>query len=296
MRSERSDALAAEQAATELALDEILALRPHRLRGPFPPGGRGPGGERAGRGHARSLNFETISPYQPGDDVRWIDWRATARSGEAQMRRFAAASHRARIIVLDLRPDLYFGMRERLMAKTAALAAAKLAWEAAELHEPVALIAPGAPVMRPRSGKKRLIALLEAIRLAYRDGATPGPRPPRAALLASAGALAGRRDEVHVVSDFEMAEAEEARIAADLATRIALTAWIVEDRALAAPAPAGRYPMIDKAGARLTAAIGRPGGAPEAAARRRAALRSRLREAGWTARAALDILPAIRPT
>lgn len=295
MRSERLDVQAAERAATELALDELLALRPHRLRGPFPPGGRGPGGERAGRGHARSLNFETISPYQLGDDVRWIDWRATARSGEAQMRRFAAESHSARIIVLDLRPDLYFGMRERLMAKTAALAAAKLAWEAAELHEPVALIAPGAPMLRPRRGKRRLISLLETIRVAYR--AEAGPRPPLAALLASAGALAGRRDELHVVSDFEANDPEEARIAADLATRLALTAWIVEDRALADPAPAGRFPMIDRFGARITATIGRSGGGstPETALRRRAALRSRLRDAGWTARAALDILPATRP-
>src|SRR6056297_3988092 len=75
MPSESAATSAAERAAIELGLDELLAMRPLRVSGPFARGRRGPGGERAGRGHAVSLHFEGIAPYAPGDDVRWIDWR-----------------------------------------------------------------------------------------------------------------------------------------------------------------------------------------------------------------------------
>ena len=164
-------------AATTLTLEELLQVRPHHVRGPFVRGERVPVGERPGRGRAPGLDFDGISPYIHGDDVRWIDWRATARSAEVQVRRFAAQSHRARMIVLDLHAELYFATRRRLMAKTAVLVAARLAWEITGTQRtgrPGAAGWPGrcdaaAARPRPAAAPARLAArLVTGTRKAYR--------------------------------------------------------------------------------------------------------------------------------
>ena len=90
--------------AVALDLADLIAVEPRHARAPKGTGGRLGSGERIGRGWAQTLDFDGISPYQSGDDVRWIHWLATARSGQVQMRRFAAESHRARMIVVDLHP------------------------------------------------------------------------------------------------------------------------------------------------------------------------------------------------
>ena len=115
MWSERGSDAYLEEAATSLGLHELIAMRPPFLRGPHAPGQRMPGGERSGRRRAPSLEFDGISLYSPGDDVRWIDWRATARSGQPQVKRFVAESHRGRMIVADLCAELRFGTRQRLV-------------------------------------------------------------------------------------------------------------------------------------------------------------------------------------
>ena len=100
-----------------LTLEELIAIQPRHVRGKLPAGRRGPEGDRPGLGRSTTLDFDGLSPYVPGDDVRAIDWRATMRSGQTIMRRFAAGSHRAHVLVVDLRPDLYFGTEERLMSE-----------------------------------------------------------------------------------------------------------------------------------------------------------------------------------
>src|SRR6056297_893163 len=271
MPSESAATSAAERAAIELGLDELLAMRPLRVSGPFARGRRGPGGERAGRGHAVSLHFEGIAPYAPGDDVRWIDWRATARTGETQIRRFAAESHRARVILLDLHPALHFGMRGRYLAKTAALVAARLAWEADALHEPVGLIATGVEPSPVRRGRRAALAVLGRIRDAYRASRTTAPSP-LAERLAEAARRLGPKDELHLVGDLEDEAAATSEAARALTARLAATVWLVEDPAMTAPAAPGRFPLRLADGARRLVTIGRRAAAeaPKTAERLRA--------------------------
>lgn len=289
----RSD-LGAEDAgaATTLGLDELLAMKPLRAPPRRERGGRGLGGARPGIGRAESLDFDGVSPYAPGDDVRRIDWRASARTGGTEMRRFAAESHAARMIALDLRPDLYFGLSERFLAKSAALTAARLAWEAEALGEPVGLVAPGIDPEPPRRGRRAVARLLSRVVEAY-DAARQGAEADPAALLAQAAETLKARDEIHMIGDFETDGPALDETARRLSARLRLFAWVVEDRALLAPAPAGRYPLSAPGGARIAIVLGRSAAlaAPEAAARRRAARRARLALAGWEPGSALDLLP-----
>jgi uncharacterized protein (DUF58 family) len=51
--------------------------------------------------HTRSLEFDDLRPYVPGDDVRDIDWKASARSGDVLIKRFVSEKHHKILVVAD---------------------------------------------------------------------------------------------------------------------------------------------------------------------------------------------------
>jgi len=51
--------------------------------------------------HTRSLEFDDLRPYVPGDDVRDIDWKASARSGQVLIKRFVTEKHHKIMVVAD---------------------------------------------------------------------------------------------------------------------------------------------------------------------------------------------------
>ncbi|MEZ0350590.1 DUF58 domain-containing protein [Mycobacterium sp. pR1184] len=51
--------------------------------------------------HTRSMEFDDLRPYVPGDDVRDIDWKASARSGSVLIKRFVSEMHHKILLVAD---------------------------------------------------------------------------------------------------------------------------------------------------------------------------------------------------
>jgi uncharacterized protein (DUF58 family) len=51
--------------------------------------------------HSRSLEFDDLRPYVPGDDVRDIDWKASARSGSVLIKRFVSEKHHKILLIAD---------------------------------------------------------------------------------------------------------------------------------------------------------------------------------------------------
>lgn len=267
----------------ELTLEELIAVQPKHLRGKLERGMRGPDGERPGRGRAQSLDFEGLSPYQHGDDIRAIDWRASLRSGETTVRRYTAASHRARMLALDLKPSLYFATDERLMAKTACLTAAWLAWAANLANEPVGL-AIGAEMTAPRRGRRHVLRLLDAIAAAYVD--VKDRQPPALDYRAIAG-LVGREDEICVVAEPPDDPAGMVAVGRSLSTVRNLRLFLVEDPVTTRPPVAGRYPAKGADGQREVLRVN-GGGEIEAGGLKP------LIDAGWRIERARDLLPGGR--
>lgn len=87
------------------------------------------------RGHGMELH--DVRPYQPGDDIRYMDWRATARSGKPTSKVFVAERQHSLFLVIDRRPPMQFGSRIELKATTAARCAAILAFSAITTRERV---------------------------------------------------------------------------------------------------------------------------------------------------------------
>lgn len=85
-------------------------------------------GRMASRIRGRGLDFEEIRHYLPGDDVRAIDWKVTARTGEPHVRVLLEERDRPAFIVVDQRISMFFGSRHNMKSVTAAELAALIAW------------------------------------------------------------------------------------------------------------------------------------------------------------------------
>lgn len=76
----------------------------------------------------RGLVFEELREYLPGDDVRSIDWRVTARTSKPVVRVYGEEKERPALIVVDQRINMFFGSRLAMKSVAAAQAAMLSAW------------------------------------------------------------------------------------------------------------------------------------------------------------------------
>ncbi len=80
----------------------------------------------------RGMEFHESRPYQPGDDIRAIDWRVTARSGRTHTKVYREERERPVLLWLDLSRPMFFGTRNCFKSVLAARAAALLAWSSVQ--------------------------------------------------------------------------------------------------------------------------------------------------------------------
>ncbi|EUB82735.1 DUF58 domain-containing protein [Pseudomonas sp. GM30] len=85
-------------------------------------------GKHASRLRGRGLNFDELRRYQPGDDLRHLDWRASLRTGKPVVRTFTEERDRPALIVVDQRMSMFFGSQRSFKSALAAELAALAAW------------------------------------------------------------------------------------------------------------------------------------------------------------------------
>ncbi len=87
-------------------------------------------GRHASRLRGRGLNFEELRGYLPGDDVRSIDWKVTARTGAPHIRVYSEERDRPALLLVDQRMSMFFGsqvfMKSVIAAQAAAIAAHRI--------------------------------------------------------------------------------------------------------------------------------------------------------------------------
>lgn len=123
-------------------------------------------GRHASRLRGRGLNFEEMRDYLPGDDVRSIDWKATARTGSPHVRVFTEERDRPALLVVDQRMSMFFGSKLNMKSVTAAEAAAIAAFRILDAGDRV-----GGLVFNnedqaefvPKRSRRTTYALLESI-------------------------------------------------------------------------------------------------------------------------------------
>jgi uncharacterized protein (DUF58 family) len=144
-----------------------------------------------------------IREWEPGDDVRRIDWNATARSGEVQVRVDVAERALTSWVLLDVSPSMRFGTADRRKWDVAEGVAVAVGHVASRRGNRIGVATFGGTtslMLRPRQGRVGLLGVLLAVR---RDPETErvGPTSVGTALTQVAR-VARQRSLAVVVSDF----------------------------------------------------------------------------------------------
>ena len=87
----------------------------------------------------RGMEFEEVRPYQPGDEVKFIDWNVTARSAEPYVKVYREERELSMMILLDLSPSGLYSSTEKSKNQQAAELCAMLAYTALSGNDRVGL-------------------------------------------------------------------------------------------------------------------------------------------------------------
>jgi uncharacterized protein (DUF58 family) len=123
-------------------------------------------GRRASQLRGRGLDFEEIRRYIPGDDIRTMDWRVTARTQKPHTRVYTEERDRPVLLVVDQRLSMFFGSQIAMKSVTAAEVAAMGAWRTLSVGDRVgALIFNDSEIREipPHRSRQRIMQILETV-------------------------------------------------------------------------------------------------------------------------------------
>ncbi|MFZ5829208.1 MAG: DUF58 domain-containing protein [Planctomycetota bacterium] len=149
----------------------------------------------------RGMDFDEIRPYQPGDEVRSIDWNVTARTGRPHSKRYIEERELAVWLVVDASASCRIAAPGRTKWDVMHELAALLTLAAARNQDRVGMILCSDQVeqiLPPRKGRQHALRLLTDLLAAEPRSAGSDPRPALDALLH----MARRRVLAFLVSDF----------------------------------------------------------------------------------------------
>ena len=146
------------------------------------------------------LTFAELRAYEPGDDVRHLDWNVTARQGRPFVRRFVEERALSLWLVVDVSASMRFGPERKTKADRAAQAAALLATAAIQNGDRAGLILVSDRIeveLPPAGGVRHLSQLVRAL------VATPTTSPKtRLGVGLARVRRTARRAMIVVISDF----------------------------------------------------------------------------------------------
>ena len=114
----------------------------------------------------RGMDFSEVREYEPGDDVRSIDWNVTARMGRAYVKQFEEERELTVLIVADMSRSSAFGTRNDLKREIAVQIAALLAFSAIENDDLVGLLMFTDQVEKfvpPKKGKQHILRIIREL-------------------------------------------------------------------------------------------------------------------------------------
>jgi uncharacterized protein (DUF58 family) len=230
------EASVSELAALRTQGRELDLRRPKRVTSPMAGSYRSPF-------RGRGMEFAEVRAYVPGDEVRHIDWRVTARTGKPHSKLFDEERERPVVVLTDARSPMRFGTRTCFKSVAAARWAARLVWEAAGRGDRVGGVTltdencRGFRLRRSRPGTNALITGLAE--------ATATPCAETAASLADAivelRRIACVGAQVFILSDFTDLDATARRHLKQLTRFTETSCILVHDPLEAAPPAPGEY-------------------------------------------------------
>jgi len=153
----------------------------------------------------QGMEFDEVRAYQPGDDIRTIDWNVTARTGDPYVKRYVEEREITVFFLVDLSKSGSFGSREKLKNEVAAEFCALLAFSAIKNNDKVGLIVFTDTIelfIPPAKGTSHVLRLIREL-LFFEPGQIRKKTGTDIALaLDYLGRVLNKRGVVFLVSDF----------------------------------------------------------------------------------------------
>ena len=156
----------------------------------------------------QGMEFAEVREYQPGDEVRSIDWNVTARMGKPFVKRYIEERELTVMLAVDLSGSERFGTRARFKSELASELAAVLAMSAIRNNDRVGAVLFTdriEHVVPPRKGRRHALRLMRDL-LVFEP---IGKGTDLAAALEYAGKMLKHKAVIFVVSDFQADNLEQ---------------------------------------------------------------------------------------
>jgi uncharacterized protein (DUF58 family) len=150
----------------------------------------------------RGMNFEDVREYQPGDEIRAIDWNVTARLGTPFVKKFTEERELTVMLIVDVSASGNFGSTTQSKRELAAEVACLLAFSAIRNNDKVGLLLFTDRVelfIPPKKGRSHTLRLIREILFFEPEGRGTNP----ALALDSLNRIVTRRAVVFFISDFQ---------------------------------------------------------------------------------------------
>jgi uncharacterized protein (DUF58 family) len=193
-------------------------------------------GRYASRLRGRGLNFEELRRYQPGDDIRNIDWKVTARTRSPHIRVYSEEKDRTVLLVVDQRKNMFFGTRNRMKSVTATELAALGAWRALDSGDRIGAVAFNdneVAEIKPQRSQKTVMSIFHSIikmnhQLSIDHNIQPNPEQLNEALM-KARKLMKHDSLVIIISDFFGVNEQTRKLVTQLAQHNDILGILVHD-------------------------------------------------------------------
>lgn len=154
----------------------------------------------------RGMDFRETRRYQPGDDIRHMDWRVTARTGKPHTKMYQEEKERPVFFALDFNPGMFFGTRKTFKSTLAMHLTAILAWVALQNGDRVGGIISAKDFhleIKPKGRLAGLLPLLKALVSLSLPTTYSQPQDLLPGLLKRVIALAPPGSLIMIISDYQ---------------------------------------------------------------------------------------------
>lgn len=205
-------------------------------------------GLRETRVRGRGMEYEESRAYIAGDDVRTMDWRVMARTGEPHTKVFTEEKERSVMLVVDLSSSMFFGTRYGFKSYTAAQTAAHIGWLVVQAGDRLGGLVASTSAhyeIRPKKSSSNLMQIFHQLELECNIDLPIANEPSRLNfMLAELRRVIKPGTIIVLISDLLGIDDETPALMSSLARNNDLMAFWVHDRTEIHRWPEGRYEIL----------------------------------------------------
>ncbi|WP_354624968.1 DUF58 domain-containing protein [Psychromonas sp. MME2] len=182
----------------------------------------------------RGMEFAEVRHYQPGDDVRSIDWSVTARTGKAHTKLFQEEKERPVFILLDLSDSMIFGSQFAFKSVQACHLGALLGWQAKQRNDRLGGIIfnqQSVAELKPAGRNRGLMAFLHQSEALCQSAPLKLNDNPQALVLQlqRLSRLVQTGSQIHLISDFSQLNSDCQKLISLMRRHNQINAWQISD-------------------------------------------------------------------